>query len=74
MGKVNRLAGIFVMLQSTLLHSFLYAFRRAFQLANRAPGCVFGMNKDIDIERITQSKYFRALSQQAKRDASNEMV
>ncbi|KAK4795068.1 hypothetical protein SAY86_013062 [Trapa natans] len=47
--------------------------RRAFQLANRAPGCVFRMNKDIDLEKITLSKYFHFLCQQAKIDSTNEV-
>ncbi|OWM73984.1 hypothetical protein CDL15_Pgr022255 [Punica granatum] len=46
--------------------------RRAFQQANRTPECVFHMNGDIDMEKITQSKYFCALYQQAKRDATSE--
>ncbi|PON61316.1 Spastin [Parasponia andersonii] len=38
--------------------------RKAFELAKKAPACVFGSSGDIDIEgKIKQSKYFRALLQ-----------
>ncbi|XP_050234567.1 ATPase family AAA domain-containing protein FIGL1 [Mercurialis annua] len=38
--------------------------RRAFELAGRAPGCVFSKKSDIDIEKIKRSKYLCALLQQ----------
>lgn len=48
--------------------------RQAFEQAGRVPGRVFGMRGDIDIEKIKQSKYFRALLQQSKEGAANELV
>lgn len=48
--------------------------RQAFEQAGRVPGRVFGMRGDIDIEKIKQSKYFRALLQQSKGGAANELV
>ncbi|XP_028963471.2 ATPase family AAA domain-containing protein FIGL1 isoform X1 [Malus sylvestris] len=39
--------------------------RKVFEQAKKAPGCVFGTNGDIDIEKIKQSKYFQALLQQS---------
>lgn len=54
--------------------SALYAFSQAFEQAGRVPGHVFGMRGDIDIEKIKQSKYFRALLQQSKGGAANELV
>ena len=39
-------------------------FRKAFELAKKSPGCVFGTRGDIDVEKIKQSKYFRAILQQ----------
>ncbi|KDP46288.1 hypothetical protein JCGZ_10128 [Jatropha curcas] len=38
--------------------------RRAFEQAGRAPGHVFDSKGDIDIEKVKQSKHFRALLQQ----------
>ncbi|CAN0925383.1 ATPase family AAA domain-containing protein FIGL1 [Linum grandiflorum] len=38
--------------------------RRAFERAGRDPGLVFGSKVDIDVEKVKQSKYFRALLQQ----------
>ncbi|CAN1822999.1 ATPase family AAA domain-containing protein FIGL1 [Linum perenne] len=38
--------------------------RRAFERAGRDPGLVFGSKLDMDVEKIKQSKYFRALLQQ----------
>ncbi|KAL4653117.1 hypothetical protein ACB092_01G279300 [Castanea dentata] len=47
--------------------------RRAFEQAKKAPGCVFGTKGEIDIGRIKQSKYFRALLQQSNIKAENEL-
>ncbi|XP_024031817.1 ATPase family AAA domain-containing protein FIGL1 [Morus notabilis] len=47
--------------------------RKAFELAKKAPGCVFSTGVDIDIEKIKQSKYFRALVQQPRGMAVNEL-
>lgn len=38
--------------------------RHAFEQAGRDPGCIFTQEKDIDIEKIKQSKYFLSLFQQ----------
>ncbi|OIT05585.1 PREDICTED: fidgetin-like protein 1 [Nicotiana attenuata] len=38
--------------------------RHAFEQAGRDPGCIFTKGKDIDIEKIKQSKYFLSLFQQ----------
>ena len=48
--------------------------RQAFERAGRVPSRVFGMRGDIDVENIRQSKYFRALLQQSKGGAANELV
>ncbi|KAL5860685.1 hypothetical protein ACOSQ4_001981 [Xanthoceras sorbifolium] len=47
--------------------------RRAFEQAGRAPGRIFSMKGDIDIEKIKQSKHFQALSQQYYDKAANEL-
>lgn len=52
----------------------LCSFSQAFEQAGRVPGHVFGTRGDIDIEKIKQSKYFRALLQKSKRGAANELV
>ncbi|KAL6960424.1 Fidgetin-like protein 1 [Sarracenia purpurea var. burkii] len=46
--------------------------RQAFEQAGRDPGCVFGKNGNMDIEKIRQSKYFQILFQQSKGRTSNE--
>ncbi|XP_070052004.1 ATPase family AAA domain-containing protein FIGL1 [Nicotiana tomentosiformis] len=38
--------------------------RHAFEQAGRDPGCIFTKEKDIDVEKIKQSKYFLSLFQQ----------
>ncbi|XP_048139302.1 ATPase family AAA domain-containing protein FIGL1 isoform X3 [Rhodamnia argentea] len=43
--------------------------RRAFQLADRAPGSVFGSKGGIDMEKLKQSAYFRALLQHSNGDS-----
>lgn len=52
----------------------VYSSRKAFELAKKAPGCVFSTRVDIDIEKIKQSKYFRALVQQPRGMSVNELV
>ncbi|KAF2316425.1 hypothetical protein GH714_041766 [Hevea brasiliensis] len=47
--------------------------RRAFEQAGRAPGHVFSRKGDIDIEKIKQSKYFRALLHQYNIRPTNGM-
>lgn len=51
----------------------VYAFSQAFEQAGRVPGRVFGMRGGIDVEKIKQSKHFRALLQ-TKGGAANELV
>ncbi|KAM6549588.1 hypothetical protein CsatB_021264 [Cannabis sativa] len=46
---------------------------KAFELAKKAPTCVFGSRGDIDTEKIKQSKYFRALIQQSNGITLNEL-
>ncbi|XP_024991442.1 ATPase family AAA domain-containing protein FIGL1 isoform X2 [Cynara cardunculus var. scolymus] len=46
--------------------------RQAFEQAGRDPGFVFQKQGDIKIEKIKQSKYFKALLQQAKGNTLNE--
>ncbi|KAI3409733.1 AAA domain-containing protein [Psidium guajava] len=43
--------------------------RRAFQLADTAPGIVFGSKGGIDMEKLKQSAYFRSLLQHSKGDS-----
>lgn len=43
--------------------------RRAFQLADRAPGSVFGMKGGIDMDKLKQSAYFQTLLQHSKGDS-----
>ncbi|GMY13090.1 ATPase family AAA domain-containing protein FIGL1 [Fagus crenata] len=45
--------------------------RRAFEQAKKTPGSVFGTSGEIDIEKIKQSKYFRALLQQSNGKSVN---
>ncbi|KAF4397477.1 hypothetical protein G4B88_027217 [Cannabis sativa] len=47
--------------------------RKAFELAKKAPTCVFGSRGDIDTEKIKQSKYFRALIQHSNGITLNEL-
>ncbi|XP_060192941.1 ATPase family AAA domain-containing protein FIGL1 [Lycium barbarum] len=46
--------------------------RHAFEQAGRDPGCIFTKGKDIDIEKIKQSKYFLALFPQHEGTAVGE--
>ncbi|KAL5581367.1 hypothetical protein UlMin_013809 [Ulmus minor] len=46
--------------------------RKAFEQAKKAQGRVFGTRGDIDMEKIKQSKYFRALVQQPNQMAVDE--
>ncbi|XP_076925639.1 ATPase family AAA domain-containing protein FIGL1-like [Bidens hawaiensis] len=46
--------------------------RQAFEQAGRDPGFVFHKQGDISIERIKQSKYFKALFQHSKVNTLNE--
>ncbi|KAK9749828.1 hypothetical protein RND81_02G153600 [Saponaria officinalis] len=46
--------------------------RKAFEGAGRAPGKIFTMNADI--EKIKQSKYYRALLQQSNKENTNGKV
>ncbi|XP_022895055.1 ATPase family AAA domain-containing protein FIGL1 isoform X1 [Olea europaea var. sylvestris] len=46
--------------------------RQAFKQAGRDPGCIFGKRSGINIEKIKQSKYFRALIQQYNGKNLNE--
>ena len=63
-----------VLLVTVVMICLLYSFSRAFEQAKKAPGCVFGTRGEIDIGRIKQSKYFRALLQQSNIKAENELV
>ncbi|GAY61094.1 hypothetical protein CUMW_207080, partial [Citrus unshiu] len=47
--------------------------RRAFEQAGRAPGCAFSLKGGIDVEKIKQSKYFRANLQQYNEQATSEL-
>ncbi|KAK9225495.1 hypothetical protein WN943_010537 [Citrus x changshan-huyou] len=47
--------------------------RRAFEQAGRAPGCAFSLKGGIDVEKIKQSKYFRANLQQYNERATSEL-
>ncbi|KAH9743507.1 fidgetin-like protein 1 [Citrus sinensis] len=47
--------------------------RRAFEQAGRAPGCAFSLKGGIDVEKIKQSKYFRANLQQYNERAASEL-
>ncbi|KAM3364093.1 ATPase family AAA domain-containing protein FIGL1 [Capsicum galapagoense] len=46
--------------------------RHAFEQAGRDPGCIFTQGKDIDIEKIKQSKYFLSLFQLHEGTAKGE--
>ncbi|CAI9272830.1 unnamed protein product [Lactuca saligna] len=46
--------------------------RQAFEQAGRDPGVVFHKQGDINIEKIKQSKYFKALLQHSKGNTLNE--
>ncbi|WMV17658.1 hypothetical protein MTR67_011043 [Solanum verrucosum] len=46
--------------------------RHAFEQAGRDPGCIFAQGKNIDIEKIKQSKYFLSLCQQHEDTAKGE--
>lgn len=52
----------------------LYFSRKAFEQAKKVPGCIFGLRGGNEIEKIKQSKYFRALLQQSNGMAVNELV
>lgn len=54
--------------------SLLYIFSHAFEQAGRDPGCIFAQGKNIDIEKIKQSKYFLSLCQQHEDTAKGEQV
>lgn len=56
------------------LYIFVENFRQAFEQAGRSPGCVFKKQEDIDIEKIKQSKYFRALTQSVDGNSLCELV
>ncbi|KAK4483223.1 hypothetical protein RD792_010405 [Penstemon davidsonii] len=45
--------------------------RQAFEQAGRDPGCIFKKRGDIDIEKVKQSKYCRALFQQSSGRATD---
>ncbi|KAL9276559.1 hypothetical protein ACSQ67_025888 [Phaseolus vulgaris] len=47
---------------------------QAFEQAKKSPGCIFGTTGDIDIEKIRNSKYFRALVNQSKETYENKLV
>lgn len=47
---------------------------RAFDQAKSTPGSVFRTIEEIDIEKIKQSKYFRALLRHSNGKAVNELV
>ncbi|KAI9177636.1 hypothetical protein LWI28_017609 [Acer negundo] len=47
--------------------------RRAFDQAGRATGHIFCKKGDVDIEKIKQSKHFRALLKQDNEKAANEL-
>jgi hypothetical protein len=49
-------------------------FSRAFEQAKKAPGRIFGMGGEIDVEKIKQSKYFQSLLQQSNGKAVNDLV
>ncbi|XP_055805391.1 ATPase family AAA domain-containing protein FIGL1 [Solanum dulcamara] len=46
--------------------------RHAFEQAGRDPGCIFTQGKNINIEKIKQSKYFLSLCQQHEGTAIDE--
>ncbi|XP_027359058.1 ATPase family AAA domain-containing protein FIGL1 [Abrus precatorius] len=48
--------------------------RQAFDHAKKSPGSVFGTTGDIDLEKIQNSKYFRALVKQSKEKVENQLV
>ncbi|XP_059451923.1 ATPase family AAA domain-containing protein FIGL1 [Corylus avellana] len=48
--------------------------RRAFEQAKKAPGRIFGMGGEIDVEKIKQSKYFRSLLQQSNGKTVNDLA
>ncbi|XP_020206777.1 ATPase family AAA domain-containing protein FIGL1 isoform X1 [Cajanus cajan] len=48
--------------------------RQAFEQAKKSPGCIFGTAGDIDIEKIRNSKYFRALVKESKERDENRLV
>ncbi|TKY46389.1 Fidgetin protein 1 [Spatholobus suberectus] len=48
--------------------------RQAFEQAKKSPGCVFGTTRDIDIEKIRNSKYFQALVKQSKEKDEHQLV
>lgn len=52
----------------------IFLSRKAFEQAKKVPGCVFGLREDIEIEKVKQSKYLRALLQQSNGVAVNELV
>ena len=54
--------------------SVQYIFSRAFDQAGRAAGQIFCKKGDVDIEKIKQSKHFRALLKQYNEKAANELV
>lgn len=49
-------------------------FSAAFELARMDVGCVFAKQGDNNVERIQGSKYFQALLQKAKANASEQLV
>lgn len=53
---------------------FLAVSRHAFELAKTAPGPIFGSKGEFDVEKIKQSKHFRALLHQSNGKGVKEMV
>lgn len=49
-------------------------YRQAFEQAGKDPGCVFVKRGDIDLEKIKQSKYCRAIFQQSSQRTTDGVV
>jgi len=52
----------------------LVVSRKAFELANTAPGAIFGSKGGFDVEKIKQSKYFGFHVSQSNGKGVKEMV
>lgn len=51
-----------------------YGFRQAFEQARRDVSCVFAKTTGVDIEKIKESKFFRAFINNSKANVANSLV
>ena len=64
----------YIPLYVLILVIVMIEFSAAFELARTDVGCVFAKQGGNNVERIQCSKYFQALLQKAKANASEQLV